>query len=504
MAVRKTPATSNQKQQAFGNIPMGAPAPPQWRTAVVHDYDPNTQNYTLSIDGVGHNDTAPRLARDPGDLTVLSPETVVVVHNALGYWVVDAVLKQAPVTPSALSPATITEVRGIGGEHPSRNAQNTVPSSRPASDPVDTLPGDWTRRSPDNNYIGVLAGGVNMMHSSPFAQIRTHALEDLVEVFAHKFRHISAMGNMEIKTDNGKTSLIWRAGSDQGEENGAGRENWTIRLDVGAIGDLFNLSVTRPDGQLLSRIHLDGQGKVQIIGVDGVDIISGGSPTTKGKEIIASGKETQIKGDRAVTVGGSDLLEVGSSRDTSISGNETVMLGNDKNEVVSRDYNGTINGHWNQKVMGGLLPIPGVPAYELELLNGGVTFVLSDVAAGANPLGQASFNVINNFGGVNFVCAPTALGGFNVVTTLPASVNLGATGTAVKLPNGAWVTTAIAPFGVMMFEPFMAMIQALLTLIDTHVHITAVGPTTPPIIPSTPIVSPLLPLIRSLRVAVGA
>ena len=502
MATRRTSATPNQKQQAFGNGAMAPPRQGRWTTGVVVDYNPSSQNYRLSIEGVGYNDTVPRLARDPGDLTILPPETIVVVHDALGYWVIDAVLKQAPVTPSRLPPPTISEVRGIGGEDPARAEDGTGPANRAPTDAVDVLAGDWVRRSPDGNFIAALAGGVNVLQSAPFAAIRTHALEELVEIFAHQYRHISAMGNFEIKTDNGKTSLTWRAGADQGDENGPGQENWTIRLDVGATGDLFDLSITTPDGNLLSRIHMNSQGKIQLIGVDGVDIISGGDPKVIGKEVTASSKDIEIGGDLIQTIGQDLATQVGGSREASISGNDSTMFGNDKSEVVSRDYNSTINGHWRQKVMGGVVPAPGVPAYELELMNGGVTFVLTDVLTGANPAGMASFNVINNFGGVNFVCAPTAIGNFNVVTTLPASVNLGANGTAVKLPNGAWQVVAVAPFGVMMFEPFAAMMTALLVALDTHIHITAVGPTTPiPIF--TAAVSSLIPLIRSIRVSVG-
>jgi hypothetical protein len=484
---------------------MAPPGPGRWTTGVVIDYDPTTQNYRLSIEGVGYNETAPRLARDPGDLTILPPDTIVVVHDALGYWVIDAVLKQAPITPSNLPPPTISEVRGVGGEDPARadiGEDGARPANRAPTDSVDTLAGDWIRRSPDGNFLGALAGGVNVMQSAPFAAIRTHALEELVEIFAHQYRHISAMGNFEIKTDNGKTSLVWRAGADQGDENGPGQENWTIRLDVGATGDLFDLSITTPDGNLLSRIHMSSSGKLQLIGVDGVDIVSGGDPKVVGKEVTASSKDVEIKGSLTQAIGQDMATQVGGSREASISGNDSVMFGNDKSEVVSRDYNSTINGHWRQKVVGGMVPAPGVPAYELELMNGGVTFVMSDVLTGANPAGMASFNVINNFGGVNFVCAPTAAGGFNVITALPGSVNLGATGTAIKLPNGSWQIGAVAPFGVMMYEPFMAMMTALLVLLDSHVHITAVGPTTPiPIF--TAAVSPLLPLIRSLRVSVG-
>lgn len=502
MATRRTPATPNRKQQAFGNSAMARPGPGRWVTAVVVDYNPSSQNYRLAIDGVGYNDTVPRLARDPGDQTILPPETIVVVHDALGFWVIDAVLKQAPITPSRLPPPTISEVRGIGGEDPVRADDDTRPANRSPNDAVDTLAGDWVRRSPDGNFLGVLAGGVNAMQSSPFAAIRTHALEELVEIFAHQYRHISAMGNFEIKTDKGKTSLVWRAGADQGDENGPGQENWTIRLDVGATGDLFDLAVTTPEGAVLSRIHMNSQGKIQILGVDGVDVISGGDPKVVGKEVTASSKDVEVGGNLVQTIGQDLATQVGGSREASISGNDSTMYGNDKSEVVSRDVNSTINGHWRQKVVGGMVPVPGVPAYELELMNGGVTFVMSDVLTGANPAGMSSFNVINNFGGVNFVCAPSAVGGFNVVTTLPGSVNLGANGTAVKLPNGSWQVVAVAPFGVMMYEPFAAMMTALLLALDTHIHITAVGPTTPiPIF--TAAVSPLLPLIRSVRVSVG-
>lgn len=501
---RSTPASPNQKQQAFGAMLPQGPSR-RWLTGVVADYDANTQRYRLAIDGIGLNDTVPRLVRDPGDTTILPPETVVAVHDELGYWVIDAVIKQAAVVPSRLPPPTVTEIRGIGGEDPARASKNTGPTLRNSNDPVDLLAGDWVRQSPDGNLIGVLAGGVNTMQSSPFAAVRTHALEELVEIFAHKYRHISAMGNFDIKSEDGKTSLIWRAGSDQGNENGPDRENWTIRLDVGATGDLFDFAVTTPEGQTLARIHMSATGKVQILGVDGVDIISGGNAKAVGKEIVASNKELQVKGNLAHEIDGDFTKNIGGTREVAISGNDSKVIGSDKNEVISRDTNSTINGKWRQKVLGGLptTALPGVAALELELVNGGVNFILGDLLSGANPLAMASFNVLVGSGGVNFGLGPLSAGGFNVISTLPASVNLGANGTLVKLPTGAVTAVAVAPFGAMLFEPFMTMMTALLTWMDSHVHITAVGPSTPPVVPSSPIVSPMLPLIRSVRVAIG-
>ncbi len=504
--LRRTPATPNTSQQAFGAALL-APPSRRWSTGVVMDFDPNTQRYRLSIDGVGLNDTVPRLARDPGDLLVLPAETVVVVHDELGYWVIDSVLKQASITPSRIPPPTITEIRGVGGEDPVRAPAFDGPTHRASTDPVDMLAGDWVRRSPDGNLMGVLAGGVNTMQSSPFAAVRTHALEELVEILAHKYRHISAMGNLEIKSEDGKTSLVWRAGADQSNENGPDRENWTIRLDVGATGDLFDFAVTSPDGQALARIHMSSEGKLQLLGVDGVDIISGGSTASTARDVSLSSKTVVVKGDAAFDVARNHTTAVGGSRVTEISGNDSTMTGTDRNEVIGRDVNSTVNGRLRQTVVGGspLTAQPGVAALELEVLNGGVTYILGDMAKGASPAAMPDFNVINHTGGINLALLPTSLGSFSVVSQRPGSVNLGADGMSGQNPltGGPLVLPVPAPFGVMKFEPFATLMVALITWLDTHFHLCAVGPTLPPTVPSSTILPLMVPDIRSVRVSVG-
>jgi hypothetical protein len=99
---------------------------------------------------------------------------------------------------------------------------------------------------------------------------------------------------------------------------------------------------------------------------------------------------------------------------------------------------------------------------------------------------------------------PPPIGGFNIITATPNSVLLGATGAAVYNPKTMTHTIkAVAPFGVMKFEPFASLFTMLLTWLDTHTHATAVGPTTLPLIPATPLISPQIPNVRSVRVAVG-
>lgn len=493
---KSTRATSNQQQQRYGNnLDTSAGRSVTWARGYVVTSDVATGVHKLNVDGVGGVQDARRVLRDPGDTSILPDGTVVIVHNALGYWLIDGIIKEPEIVPTTLPPPTVTEVRGVGGEDPVNAMGSGGPFMRSSDTPTDVLPGDYVRQSPDKNMIGVLAGGTNIMQSSPFAAVRTHALDDMVEVFAHKYRHLSAMGNLDIKSEDGKTSLVWRAGSDQSEENGPDRENWTIRMDVGASGDLFDFAITRPDGNILSRIHMSATGRIQIMGVDGVDIISGGDTKTVNKEVVLSNKEVTYDGNLAQSVAQDHTTVIDGSRQTQVSGNDGRITGGDFNDTVGKDWNHTVNGKVKQRVIGGTIPVPGATAYELEVINGGIVYRLGNLQ---------NMNVVAGVAGsgVNFDMG--VLGSFNVVSALPQSVKLGATGAAITLPDGSVQVTAVAPFAATLFEPLLAAMTALMTAFDTHTHLTPVGPTVPPPIPiMTPLVTPLLQLARSQRVAIG-
>lgn len=466
----------------------------QWTRAICGTYDPQTATYSITGSLVGGVTSAQRVLRDPGDTTVIPPGTTIILHNCLGVWLIDGIIKEADVIPGRLPPPVVTEVRGLGGEDPVRPANGNAPAMRSADTPVDVLQGDYVRHSPDGNHVGVLAGGVNVMQSTPFSAIRMHALDPTVEVFAHKYRHMSAMGNMEIKSNDGKTSLVWRAGADQSDENGPDRENWTIRMDVGASGNMFNFAVTQPDGALLSRIHMSATGRVEIFGIGGVDIVSGGDPTTTTNEVVLSSKVISYEGNLTQNVAGAANSSVVGTRTEEVSGNQVHLVGNDHNQTVGRDWNHTVNGKVRQRVIGGLVPIPGATAYEMEVINGGVTYLMSDLQ---------NFNVLAKTGAINFSLGPVS-GGFNVLSALPGSVKLGADGIVTRLPDGTVTVVPVAAFAATMFEPLQTALLTLIALFDTHVHPTAVGPTLTPIVPisATP-VPQLIQLARSQRVSIG-
>jgi hypothetical protein len=234
-----------------------------WELGIIIDYSSASRTYKVrTASGLLPNEV-PRLIRDPGDMSIIPRDTTVVLHDELGFLVIDSILPQAPSQPVELAPTRVTEIRGIGGEDPIYQSDEDAAKFRQPNEPQDLLAGDRVIASKDGNLVAVLAGGTNVIKSSPLAQIRTHSLTDMVEIISNVYRHISALGDLKITNVNGRTSLIWRAGSNQLTENGAGEENWTIRLDAGATGDLFNLEITTPDGNTLSKIHMSADGKTR-------------------------------------------------------------------------------------------------------------------------------------------------------------------------------------------------------------------------------------------------
>jgi hypothetical protein len=502
--MRKTPPSrhpSNVNRQRFGGI--GPKTKLGWETASVLDYSPDTQTYLLRTESGRDVSNVGRLVQSPGENEGLPRDTLVAVQYELGYPVIAGVLRYAPAQATELDPVRVSEVRGVGGEDPVYAGQGKG-THRPPNAPKDTLPGDWVKTSPDGNLFAALLGGTNVMKSSAFAQIRTHGLQDLVEILSGTYRHLTSMGKLEVVNDGGKTSLIWRAGADQMNETGAHLEHWTIRLDVGATGDLFNFEITTPEGQTLARIHISADGRFEIVGTAGVDITSGDKGTAR--EDVAGDKELYVKGKMDVTVKGSVTETVKGQRATTISKGDSTVIGGHRQATVNENDNSFIGGKVTKHVMGGTVPTPGNIAESVEYVNGGLEVVIGNPVSGGAPSSMAAVQYVNYTGGYTFAIQPTAAAGqFNVVSLTPGSVNLGANGSAIPVPGGAHNVVAVAPFGVMKYEPFLAMMTTLMTWLATHFHVSAVGPTTPPATAPAliPLITPMLPLIRSVRVNVG-
>jgi len=91
--------------------------PKGWYTGTTVDHSPVNYTYQVTTPFGTIKDVL-RLVRDPGESGMLPDGTTVVIHEELGYPVIDSVLKQASTITPDRAPARVTEQAGIGGDSP--------------------------------------------------------------------------------------------------------------------------------------------------------------------------------------------------------------------------------------------------------------------------------------------------------------------------------------------------------------------------------------------------
>lgn len=464
-------------------------------------YHPDTHTYDLAVRDGEPLSNIPRLVDSPGKAEILPRDALVAVHDELGFWVVDKVLAIGVINRTEVDKARVSEVDSVGGQDPVYAGGGDT-NGRPLNAPDDLTEADWAQVGPDGNLVAVLRGGVNVFKSSPLAQVRTHQLEDLVEIISDKFRHITAMGELNVKNVGGKTSLTWRAGADQLNEAGASEENWTIHLDVGAEGDLFTFEITSPQGQSLARVHMSSDGQLELFGAAGVLITSGDRGVVS--EVAAGDKHAEVHGDLTEVVRGAATITTG-RRKTTVKGADSVHVTGNRSEGVGGDKNDLVGGRLTQRVVGG----PGV----YEYVNGGIEVTLGDPALGTDPAAKFNAEWVNFAGGFTFATPPSptgARGEFTVMSSEPNSVQLGVDGVVTPDPvNGGYKITPVPGlFRLMKFEPFAALLKVMFQLFDAHVHQSSAPgtPTSPPAAPFlwSAALQAFVPPIGSERVVVGA
>jgi hypothetical protein len=432
----------------------------------------------------------------PGEVTVIPRGTTIGMHHEFGFPCIVGIFEGASITGAPeTTPGNVTEVPGIGGDDGVYQTDKDGNARAPNS-PVDVIGDDWIRRSRDGNQIGVLAGGVNVMKSGGMSQVRTNGLDELVEILSQRFRHVTGMGELNVLSENGKTSLVWRGGANLTAESGANRGHWSARLDVGATGDLFDFEITTPQGQSLARIHMSAEGRLSLTGVGGIDLTSGDRGTSE--EVAAGNKNAEVGGDRTTTIAGTETISAGTRKVTLQNGDQTIV-GGPSSRAISGDDLSLIMGNTKTRAYQNAI---------FDYLRGSVGIHLGNPALGGTPLAGKDFNVINASGGINLaVLNPGSR--FTVLSNAPGSVMLGASGAAVYDPTtGLYLVTPVAPFGAVLFEPLAQLLGLMCGWIDGHLHLSAVGPTSPgaasPLGPISALIMPTVTGLRSQRVLIGA
>jgi len=353
------------------------------------DNNADTHTYIVAMETGNIEQGVCRILQDPGDNTILARGTRVAITYAYGAPMIQGILPFTGDVEENDNRINLTGDSNAGGNDPLLAGRGDA-NFRPKTAPRDLQSGDWAKVSEDGNAIAVLAGGVNVMKSG-MAQIRTHKINDLIELICRNYRLITDMGITEIKNNYGKVSFSFRGGSDQLSESGSDQENWTVRMDLGAEGDLMRLRLTEPAGGDLFDFHVDGEGFWSLHAEEGLDEAYGGDHTefTRGKRSVATqdgGEDRKIDGEQTRTING--------NRTTTIGGSDEQSVGNDCVRSIIRHRTDTVGGKHEEKVVGGnpLLAKPGDVARDTTI-NGTWEIDIGNPTAGASIAALPSYKL---------------------------------------------------------------------------------------------------------------
>jgi hypothetical protein len=321
----------------------------RWQLGVVVEYNSSTHTSTVRTHAGQPLRDVPQMKPTGGGYDHLESGTNVVVSWDLGFPMIVGCIDFVGPSQAAVSSPSLTGVEGYGDADPTQPTTGGN-SYKPPLAPVDMSPGDWAQVGAHGNHVAVLGGGLTLV-GSPTAQTRSFGMSGVLQHVARSIEAITDFGVSRIRNEQGRTSFMLRAGSAQATETGMDEQNWTIRLDLGATGDILDFVITEPKGRVLFRLHAGSDGRVQLYGDGGVDVSSGAAGTAETRHDVAGGRRTDVGGadraaihgvketvvdqDRSVQVGGVDTLVVGSDSVRSTVGNAAESVGGDSATVVT-------------------------------------------------------------------------------------------------------------------------------------------------------------------------
>lgn len=358
------------------------------RKGKILSVDSNNYSYQVNMQDTGETKTLGRLLTDYSDATLLPTGADVAVATFGEIEVIVGVLplsasEDSGLTPRVCGDATLEDLQ-------TQDPVSSQISFRLPHQPTNLLPQDKVMVSPSGNYVGALGGGTNSMRSG-MAEVRTHIVDDLVEVIGRHFRHISDMGMSEIKNNNGKVTWTFRGGTRQLIESGSDQENWSIRINLGEDEHLFNFALTSPAGIDLFRLSVDNDGELHIYAADGITQQTG----KNWFEEALGNHDVRVYGSETAQVGGQQTSTVNGNRTATVSGSETKVIGNDLTETAVRHKTESVGGNHLEVITGGN-PIAATPlniARKTRVINGSWEIDIGDVLSGANLAAKPSYRV---------------------------------------------------------------------------------------------------------------
>jgi hypothetical protein len=454
--------------------------------------------------------------------------TEVIVSREVGYWIILGITALPATSNEDTQAFPLTGVTGVGGDGDNKNQNKSSGNFRNATDPKDLIPGDWAQMGQEGQNIAVLGGGVTQMSSGPLASISTHLLNDKVRIVSRNYEHYTDMGETKILNDDGRVNMSFRGGTDQRSETGSDEERYTVRMDLGAVGDVFNLEFTTPKGQTLFKMHVDADGACELYGGNGINIASGSPKGGRHMEEHAGDSVSAYASSRTETVGSDHTQQIGGNASTRAI-NISESAGNDFSASAFRDASLSSGRNMRFNVIGPQIPLPGAfasPAnnYAPIIPNDFATAVKFDVENGDFFIevgSLASIPTVGNFLvktwqgdilhealGPGRTIKNQSLAGFieNRSLSFKAATNF--------IPDSVILGGDLPISHVVKWEELVLYLGALHKLLDAHVHIipsTATAGPFPVIGATAPMAATLpasildsnFPLFRSITTAVS-
>lgn len=406
-------------------------------TVLLTDVATHTYHVALSD---GSQVIAGRMRSGPGDSQLLEHGTQVVITRDLGAPYIIGVLPTEARDQGVDTENTVTDTVGHGSADPSLRLGFPV-AGRNAGDPSDLLPGDQVLRAEGGSAVGALLGKVALLRGGPLAAVQAFGETDLVQVFAGLYRLVTWMGEAQYVNRDGKTSFIWRGAADQLTESGPDESKYTVRLDVGATGDLIRLEVVTREEVPVFTFHVDSAGKMTIYAAGGYNQHAGSANGQTHPLRYQGSVAEEITGHSTRRVRGDLTTSCEGVRTTETSTTHVEVVGQDHLQQVTRDYKLSVGSNYSRQIYG---------ESSIAVTNG---------AYRANVYASGLYSVKTQLGDIIF---ESQAANFRVQSTRP---------------NSVWLGTDAAHHAV-RFEPLERLVQSLVQdlnefklLFNQHTHI---------------------------------
>ena len=397
-----------------------------------------------------------------------------------------------PITPDAQGgsqknsararqPVSVTPVVAVGGNDNVYvgKGDNNVRGDKPR----DVVSGDWLKMGDLGNLIGVLEGGSVVVKAADLAQIIATQAKNMLRLVGQNLSVYTGAGSLDFKTEDGKTSIVLRAGADCDTESNPDQENFRIRCELGDEGELVDFRVTDGNGRSLYRMHVDPDGRVETDMAQRVESVAGSS-----WDAVDGDRTESTEGNKTEVIGGSSTTTTVGSSDHSTSGSHRIRSGNDVSVSAAHDM--LMSAYRNMVTSASGDVTSGDPAMLFTVANGDVRFDVGNPAAGDAQVRQSGFVVDTLTGNITM---SSVLGTVSLNSPRPGGVKIG----------GA---PGAGPFSAVLYETLSLFMDIFGAMIDTHVHFhpdLGLIPTAPPFIPPYTMSKGVLASARSTYVKIG-